>query len=913
MNDSIKTAQDRSHDVLQSERHPLDAVFRPASVSVIGATPREGTVGRTVLANLTSAGFRGAVYPVNPKHEEILGHRSYPSIRAIQAPVDLAVIATPAATVPGIIADCVAVGAGAAIVISAGFRERGAEGQALEAQVRLALGNSRMRLIGPNCLGVMNPLIGLNATFAQTIARPGSVAFLSQSGALLTAILDWSLEEQVGFSSFVSTGSMLDVGWGDLIDYFGDDPDTKSILIYMESVGDARPFLSAAREVSLTKPVIVLKAGRSEAASKAAASHTGALTGSDDVLDAAFRRVGVLRVNFIADLFHMAEVLAKQPRPKGPRLTIVTNAGGPGVLATDALMAEGGELAPLQAESIAKLSEFLPEHWSHGNPIDMLGDADAERYERSLRVALADPSTDGILVALAPQGMTDPLEAAKRVCRASGQGKPVLASWMGGKEVAKGIAALNAAGIPSFSYPDSAVRAFNLMWRYAYNLRGIYETPLFADVPEDAAESRAKAQALLASVRMKSRSLLTEYESKKLLGIYGIPTVETRLAASEQTAAEAATAIGFPVVVKLHSETLTHKTDVGGVKLNLQDAEAVRRAFAEIAASVRERAGEEHFLGVTVQPMVRVSGYELLIGSSFDVQFGPVIVFGSGGELVEVYRDRALGLPPLNSTLARRMMEQTRIFRALGGIRGRKPVDLDALELLLVRFAQLIGENPVIRESDINPLVASPEQLLALDARFVLHPADVADKDLPRPGIRPYPLRYASPWVTKNGMRVTIRPIRPEDETLMPEFHSAISERSIYFRYFHATKLSERVAHDRLVRMCFLDYDREMALVAETRDAASGRSRILAIGRTSKLHGGDTAELAVLVRDEFQRQGLGAELVRRLIQIARDERLAALLAYVLQENIEMQSLMRKQGFVITTSEDPAVLLATLTL
>jgi len=906
--------QDPSHDVLHSEPRPLDAIFQPRSVAVIGATPREGAVGRTVLANLTSHGFRGKVWPVNPRHAEILGLPCFPAVGKISEPVDLAVIATPAATVPAVVGDCVAAGVRAAIVISAGFRERGAEGQQLERQVAERLRGGRMRLIGPNCLGVMNPHVGLNATFAQTIARPGNVAFLSQSGALQTAILGWSLEEHVGFSAFVSTGSMLDVGWGDLIDYCGDDPHTKSILIYMESVGDARSFLSAAREVSLTKPVIVLKAGRSEAASKAAASHTGALTGSDDVLEAAFRRIGVLRVNSISDLFHMADALSKQPRPSGPKLAILTNAGGPGVLATDALVASGGEVARLSPDSLKALNGFLPEHWSHGNPIDILGDADADRYEHALEVALADSTSDGLLVTLTPQGMTHPTEVAERVSRrAKVHNKPLLASWMGGKEVAQGIATLNDAGIPTFAYPDTAARVFQLMWRYTYNLRGIYETPVIAEDPEAAMESRAKAQAILCGARGSSRTLLTEYESKQLLAFYGIPVVETRIARSEEEAAEAASQIGFPVVVKLHSETITHKMDVGGVKLNLGSAQAVRQAYREIAAAVEERAGKGNFLGVTVQPMARASGYELIIGSSTDAQFGPVIIFGSGGELVEVYRDRALALPPLNSTLAQRMMEQTKIFRAFRGVRGRKPVDLAALELALIRFARLIAENPVICESDVNPLIAGPEQILALDARFVLHPASVADGDLPKPAIRPYPVQYLSPWVMKDGTRVTLRPIWPEDETLMPDFHKSISERSVYFRYFHAAKLDQRVTHERLIRMCFLDYDREMALLADRADAASGGHEILAIGRMSRLHGTNAAEVAVLVRDQFQRQGLGLELVRRLIQIARNERLAALHAYLLQENFEMQALLRKLGFRITMSDDPSVLFGTLAL
>jgi acetyltransferase len=907
-------SQESAAEVLQSEGHPLDALFKPRRIAVIGATPREGTVGRTVLSNLAHAAFKGRIWAVNPKHEEILGIRCVPSVAKISEPVDLAVIVTPAATVPGVVGECVAAKVRAAIVISAGFKELGPAGQELEHQIAERIRGSRMRVIGPNCLGVMMPHIGMNATFAQDIARPGNVAFLSQSGALQTAILGWSLVEQVGFSTFVSTGSMLDIGWGDLIDYFGDDAHTKSILIYMESVGDARSFLSAAREVSLNKPVIVLKAGRSEAASKAAASHTGALTGSDDVLEAAFRRVGVLRVGAISDLFHLAEALSKQPRPQGPKLAILTNAGGPGVLAIDSVIANGGEVAPLTPETLEALSAFLPPHWSHGNPVDVLGDADADRYERALEIVLADPTSDGLLATLTPQGMTDPLQIAERVTRHAKQSsKPLLASWMGGKDVAPGIAALNAAGIPTFAYPDTAARVFELMWRYTYNLRGIYETPVVAEEPEPAMGGRAKAQAIFSGARANARTLLTEYESKLLLKFYGIPTVETRIARSTEEAAEAASQIGYPVVLKLHSETITHKTDVGGVKLNLVGPDAVRRAFDEIRAGVEARAGQGHFLGVTVQPMVRASGYELILGSTTDAQFGPVIVFGTGGEFVEVYRDRALALPPLNSTLAQRMMEQTKIHRALRGVRGRKPVDLEALELALIRFARLIVENPVILESDVNPLIAGPESILALDARFVLHPPSVAEADLPKPAIRPYPIQYVSPWVMKNGTPVVIRPIRPEDETLMPDFHKAVSERSVYFRYFHAAKLDQRVAHERLIRMCFLDYDREMALLGDRTDPVSGKHEILGIGRMSKLHGTNSAEVALIVRDQVQRQGLGIEIIRRLIQVARDERLSSLVAYMLQENIEMQGLLRKAGFHLSASDDPAIVLATLVL
>ena len=887
-----------------AEGYCLDAMFAPHSVAVIGATDRSGTVGRTVLENLLQSSFQGKVYAVNPKHQEVLGLKAYQRIGDIPLPVDLAVVATPAATVPQLIGECVDAGTRSAVVISAGFKERGAEGVALEQQIKEQLRRGSMRLLGPNCLGIMNPTIGLNATFAKAAPQVGNVAFLSQSGALLTAILDWSQREEVSFSAIVSTGSMLDVGWGDLISHFGDDPHTKSILLYMESVGDARSFVSAAREVALTKPIIVIKAGRSEAASRAAASHTGALTGSDEVLDAAFRRSGVLRVHNIADLFYMAEVLGRQPRPKGPRLIILTNAGGPAVLAADSLVANGGELPELSPESLRRLDEFLPAHWSHNNPIDVLGDTDSERYARALEIASQDPSGDGLLVIVAPQGMTDPSQMAERLKPyAKGYGKPVLASWMGGNSVAAGEAILNSAGIPTFAYPDTAARAFTYMWRYTYNLRGLYETPTLTEHSELQSASRSQVEQIIQNARGGGRTLLTELESKQLLSLYGIPTVETRVAACEDEAVKRASEIGYPVVLKVFSQTITHKTDVGGVKLNLQDEAAVRAAYRTIKSCVTEKAGPDQFSGVSVQPMVRLDGYELILGSSVDPQFGPVILFGSGGQLVEVYRDRALALPPLNTTLAERMMEQTRIFIALKGVRGRKPVDLVALEHLLVRFSQLVLEQRWIAEIDINPLLASPERLLALDARIVLHGPAVALDQLPKPAIRPYPLKYLSSWTMKDGNEVTIRPIRPEDETLMVKFHETLSDRSVYLRYFCSLSLSRRVEHERLLRICFGDYDREMVLVAERKDPVTGERRVIAVGRMNKLHARNEAEVAVLVSDQYQKLGLGNELLRRVVQIARDEGLARVSAEMLTDNVAMQVIMKHLGFRVRAGED----------
>ena len=896
------------------ERYGLDALFDPRSVAVIGATERPGTVGRTVLQNLLAPAFKGKVYAVNPQHSEVLGLATYKNIASIPEPVDLAVLATPASTIPALIGECVDAGAKSAVVISAGFRERGEKGTELERQIQEQLQRGTMRLVGPNCLGIMNPSVGLNATFAKEPPREGNVAFLSQSGALLTAILDWSYRENVGFSSIVSTGSMLDVGWGDLIYHFGDDPRTKSILIYMESVGDARSFLSAAREIALSKPIIVIKAGRSEAASRAAASHTGALTGSDEVLDAAFRRSGVLRVMNLADIFYMAELLSKQPRPKGPRLTILTNAGGPGVLATDALVANGGELAVLSEDSLRALDGFLPVHWSHNNPIDVLGDADSERYGKALEIASRDPNSDGLLAILAPQGMTDPSDVARRLqAYAHSTGKPVLASWMGGTSTAEGEAILSRGGLPTFAFPDTAARAFTYMWRYTYNLRSLYETPSLSEAPELNDASRSQVRQLIEDARRSGRTLLNEFESKSVLSLYGIPTVETRIARSEDEAVKHAHEIGFPAVLKVFSNEITHKSDVDGVKLDLRDEAAVRNAYQSIARSVAEKFGRDRFAGVTVEPMVHSDGYELILGSSVDPQFGPVLLFGSGGQLVEVYKDHALGLPPLNTTLAQRLMEQTHIYRALKGVRGRKPVDLAALESLLVRFSQLVIEQPWISEIDINPLLASPERLLALDARIVLHGPSVTAAELPRPAIRPYPSEYVWQWRMRDGTGVTIRPIRPEDEPLMVAFHGTLSERTVYLRYFSTLSLRRRVEHGRLLRICFGGYDREMVLVADCKDAVTGEHRILAVGRLNRTRNKNEAEVAILVADQYQNQGLGAELLHRSIQIARQEKLTRLTAEILRDNVVMEKVFQRLGFSFHTHKFSESTTATLEL
>lgn len=900
------TAIHPSHDLLRSTSQPLDIFFRPQSVAMVGASDREGSVGRTILHNLLATPFGGTVYPVNAKRSSVLGVKAYPSIAKLPETADLAVIATPAATVPDVLKECADCGVPGAVVISAGFKEVGAEGVELERRCLEIARGARMRLIGPNCLGVMNPIVGFNATFAGAIARPGNVGFISQSGALCTAVLDWSLRENLGFSAFLSIGSMLDVNWGDLIYHLGDDPNTKSIVIYMESVGDARAFCSAAREVALAKPIIIIKPGRTEAAARAAASHTGGLAGSDAVLQAAFRRCGVLRVDTLEDLFFMAEAVGKQPLPAGPRLTILTNAGGPAVLATDALTGDGGQLAPLDEKLRKTLDGFLPPQWSRANPIDILGDAGPDRYTKALEALAGNPDSDGTLVILSPQGMTDPAQIANEVVRYAKQStKPVLACWMGGGQVAEGEAILNKAAIPTYPFPDGAAKMFNHLWRYSYNLRGLYETPALATEADHLGAAHARAAKRIAKARGAGRTILTEHESKALLADYGLPVTKTIVAASAAEAAHAAQRIGYPVVVKLHSHTLTHKTDVKGVRLNLGSAKEVRAAFEEMRKAVAKKAGREHFNGVTVQPMVRAEGYELILGCSLDPQFGPVLLFGAGGTLVEVFRDRALGLPPLNTTLARRMIEQTRIAAALKGVRGRKPVDAAALEQLLVRFSQLVVGHPEIKEIDINPLLAGAEQLLVLDARVVLHEAKTDLSALPKPAIRPYPAQYVKTIKARDGQRLTLRPIRPEDEPLMVAFHGTLSERSVYLRYLGALKLDRRIEHQRLARLCFIDYDREMALVAVREKTRKKERAIVGVVRLSAVYGTGESEFAMLIADEYQRQGLGTQMLQSVLDVGRAEGVKTVTATIMSENAGMQQVCRKLGFALRTDPDDA--------
>lgn len=683
-------------------------LLNPKSVAIIGASASVGKVGCTLAKNLIDSTYKGKVYLINPKHQELFGHKTFPDIGAAPGPVDLALIATPSKTVPELMHQCAQAHVKNVVIISAGFKELGPPGIALEAEILAIAKEGKVRIVGPNCLGIMNPHLGLNASFAPKLPLQGSIAFISQSGALCTAVLDRSEAEAIGFSSFISIGSMLDIDWGDLIDYFIDDPKTKSIFLYMETIGNAPAFLKAAQKARGKKPIVVLKAGKTDEAAAAAASHTGSLTGSDAAISAAFDQVGAVRADTISQFFNLAQLLAKQPKPTGNHLTIITNAGGPGVLTTDALIESGGKLTDLDKQTLSELNCVLPEHWSHSNPVDILGDASAKTYEKTLELLAKETSSDGLLVILTPQDMTDATATAQHLAAVAKKiEKPVLASWLGGTEVAKGKAILKAAGIASFDFPDDAARTFALLSQ---------KMPTDEKIPKPTIDTKT-IDALFAKAKKEKRALLTEFESKEVLSAAGIPTVQTYVATSCTEAASLADKVGYPVVLKLLSETITHKTDVGGVQLDLKDKAAVEKAYHTIEQAVKNA----DFGGVTVQKMVTFKGTELIFGSTCDPQLGPVVLFGAGGVFVEVFKDSMLGLAPLGPARARAMIEGTKIVQALKGTRGAQGVDLDKLTNLLVHFASLVAHYSCIKECDINPIIASSEGILALDGRIVIN------------------------------------------------------------------------------------------------------------------------------------------------------------------------------------------------
>ncbi|MCI0495140.1 bifunctional acetate--CoA ligase family protein/GNAT family N-acetyltransferase [candidate division KSB1 bacterium] len=879
----------------------LDRIFKPQRIALIGVTPNPKSVGGKVLSNLVGGGFRGVVYPVNPTSEAVLGIPCYPDVKSLPKTPDLAMICTPAEQVPEMIRQCGEAGILGIIILSAGFREIGEPGKILEQQVMTEAHRFEgMRIIGPNCLGIIVPGLNLNASFAQGMPNKGHVAFISQSGALCTSVLDWALEEKVGFSYFVSIGNTIDVDFGDLIDYFGEDEGTKSILLYIESIERAREFMTAARAFARTKPIVAYKAGRFPESAEVAASHTGAMAAEDAVYDAAFQRAGLARVFDIGKIFDVAELIGRHKIPKGSRLGIITNAGGPGVMATDALIAEHGALAKLTDESIARLNENLPHFWSHGNPVDVLGDAPSKRIARATEIVLDDPNVDAVLIIITPQAMTNPTATAERIGELAGKNdKPILAAWLGGQSMREGIRILNNLGIPTYSTPEQAVRAFMTMVAYARNLESLYETP--KDIPVLFSLDRDQLRSEFNKIIEDKGELLAEDVSKKLLDAYGIPVTKPHFAQDETEAVRLAEKVGYPVVLKICSPDITHKSDVGGVALNLQNEAMVRNAYLRITKSASEKNPGAHIEGVTVQQMIKASdSIELILGIKKDAVFGTVIMVGLGGITAELFGDRALGLPPLNERLARRMLESLKIWPLLNGYRGQAPVNLDYLIEILIRLSYLAADYPEIKELDINPLLVSPKEIIALDARILIDKALVgkAIKPYSHLALRPYPEEYVRNAELKNGDRIILRPIKPEDEPMWMNMLASCSRESIYqrFRYFF-----QWAYHDVAVRYCFIDYDREIAIVAELKE--NGARKLLGVGRLVGDPELETAEYAVLVADAWQDKGLGSILTDYCIEIAGKLGVKKIIAQTTSDNPRMIAVFQKRNFDIQI--DPA--------
>ena len=882
----------------------LERLFDPRSIAVIGASNKKGSVGYILLRNLIGAEYDGIVYPVNVSAQSVQGIQAYASISQVPRKIDLAVIAVPAKHVPATVRECGEAGVGGAVIVSSGFREIGAEGRKLENQVKKIADSYGLRIVGPNCLGYIRPALNLNVTFAHVIPPGGRVAFFSQSGALGTAILDWAAANNVGFSAFVSVGSMADVDFGDLIDYFGHDALTTSIILYVESITDARKFMSAARHFAKSKPIIVVKSGRHARSALAAASHTGAIAGDDTLYSAVFRRAGVVRVDEIEDLFDASEALSRVSSPRGPHLGIVTNAGGPGVMASDRLLTLGGELAELTAETDAKLAESLPSFAARGNPVDVAGDADAVRYAAAAQALIDDPGCDGVLAILTPQAMSDPTATAKALVEVARthQLKPLLTSFMGEIKVAEGVRILRAAHVPTFDTPEDAVRAYMYMYQYTRNLANLYETP--ADILPDFGPDRDAVKKIFIGAARDGRSILDEVEAKQVLDAYQIPVVKTVVATTAKECAAEAEKIGFPVAVKILSHDITHKSDVGGIALNVRSADEAANQFEKISARVKEARPDAKIIGMAVQAMSR-GGYEVIIGAKKDQTFGPAIMFGMGGTGVELYRDVAVDFPPLNQALAQSMISSTKVSQLLRGFRGKEPVDMVALEQALVKFSYLLVDFPEIVEVDINPLQVRSDGLCALDARVVIEPKDVRKITLPGSHlmISMYPSKYH--WeVPANGERAVIRAIRPEDEPDWAEMIESLSPTTAEYRFFGPVR---EVTKSMLVRYCHIDYDREIALAAMRVPKGRKGTMMLGVARlTMETANEEQAEFAILVRDAYQRKSIGSKLMDALIQAARDRHVREIYGHVLAANPGMNRFAESLGFDILPGDEPEV-------
>ncbi|MEI7981688.1 MAG: bifunctional acetate--CoA ligase family protein/GNAT family N-acetyltransferase [Bacteroidota bacterium] len=876
--------------------HKLNPIFNPQRIALIGVTTNPNSVSGKVLINLVSGGFRGVVYPVNPEHEAVMGIPCFPEIRSLPKVPDLAIICTPAEKVPAAVVECGEFGIRGVIIISAGFKEIGEAGNKLETEIKSTIRKyDGMRVIGPNCLGIIVPGLKLNASFAAAMPNTGNIAFISQSGALCTSVLDWAIEGKIGFSQFVSIGNSIDVEFGDLIDYFGEDENTKCIILYIESIGNPRKFMTAARAFARKKPIIVYKAGRFPESAQVAASHTGAMASEDAVYDAAFQRAGLARVYEIGDIFSVAELIGRNKFPQGPRLGIITNAGGPGVMATDALIEANGVLAGLSQETMDRLNENLPAYWSHGNPVDVLGDARAKRIAKATQIVLGDPGVDAVLVILTPQAMTNPNATAKEISAlVSGTQKPILAAWLGGQSMHQADDILVENGIPSYKTPEQAIRAFMTMVSYNRNLKTLYETP--KDIPVEFSVDRLRLREEFIMAVEGKGSVLSEEISKSILASYGIPTTRPFFAPEIAKAVEIANSIGYPVVMKVHSPDITHKSDVGGVALNLSDDREVGHAFEKIMANAHNKAPEAQIAGVTVQKMVTVKDpVELILGIKKDNVFGTIIMVGMGGITAELFGDKALGFPPLNERLARHMLESLKIYPLLKGYRGSQPKKMEELIQVLIRLSYLAADYPEINELDINPLLVSSSEVIALDARIVLD-MSAMNKEIPaysHLALHPYPEKYVRTTQLQDGTEVLLRPIKPEDEPLWLDMLGSCSKESLYnrFRYFFHWE-----SHDVATRYCYIDYDREIAFVAEI--VENNQKKLIGVGRLIADPDHESVEYAILIADAWQQKELGNIITDFCLEIATTWKLKKITAQTTTDNKRMISVFRKRGFEI---------------
>jgi len=885
--------------------HYLNYLFSPSSIAVFGANERPDSVAGRIYENLCSGGFEGAIYPVNPKHGEIRGQTCYPSLKALGEPVDLAVIATPAKTIPGIIGDCGEHGVRAAIVISAGFSDSDPRERKLKQKVLEKARRHRMRILGPNCLGLIHPDRGMNATFSKNTAAPGQLALLSQSGAICTSIMDWAITQDIGFSTIVSLGNAADIGFGDLLDYLAQDPQTRSILLYVEGVRDARSFLSGLRIAARLKPVVLIKSGRHAAGSRAALTHSGALVGADDVFDAALQRVGVVRAMTIEQLFSAAQLLSSRSRVNGDRLAIITNGGGLGVMATDRAIDLGVSIAKLSEQSIARLNKSMPPDWSMSNPIDLLGDAEASRYRDATATCLDDPGVDGVLVMLSPQAMTDPASCARAVIEAPNPAnKPLLACWMGSSQVESATRLFAKHALPCFPNPESSVEAFAYLATHYRNQQMLMQVP--APLARHSEPDIDSARRIVQDALAEKRTLLSATESKALLQSFTIPVTASIVCADEKQALSAAETLGYPLAMKIHSGDITHKSDVGGIRLNIGNADALREAYRDMLEEVGRNAPRAAIEGVSLESMFAPAhGRELLIGVISDPVFGPAITFGAGGVEVEIMRDRAVAIPPLNRFLAERMIRQTRVAGLLGKFRNMPAINMDALIQVLLRISELVCELPQVKSLDINPLLADEHGVKVLDARIVVE-AGIESRDAyDHMAIHPYPSHLVGECSLNDGTRITIRPIRPEDATIEQTFVRSLSPQSKRFRFMES--LNE-LTQQMLIRFTQLDYNRELALIAVVEQ--DGGEVELGVARYATNIDGESCEFALVVTDQWQNRGIGTQLMAALIEAARVKGFKFMTGEILADNHNMLSLVKKLGFTVTRNpEDLGIMLA----